>query len=273
MPRAPFGTRSGFGLARCTGCGLVFLDRLGNAVNGRFYVDAADRLDPRAGRDAIEYWSVPAMFDRHRAVFEGFFEERWRRLNAARPGIRRLLDVGCGYGLFLAHVAARGVIVRGIEIDQGVAGYARERFGLSVSETPVEAYATDERFDCVVMCDVLEHLADPKAALERCGELLAPGGILFLQVPNLVGFRIPLGHGWGLPHHIWQFGPHSLSRLVERSGLRPEAWHTGVLGVIGVYERGGPSWRDRLAWAAARRLKLGNRLMLIARKPDDAEAV
>lgn len=211
------------------------------------------------------------MYDRHRAVFERFFEERWRRLEAARPGIRRLLDVGCGYGFFLAHVAPRGVALRGIEIAPEVAAYARERFGLAVSETPIEAYDTDERFDAIVMCDVLEHLIDPMAALERCRDLLAPGGILFLQVPNLVGLRIPLGHGWGLPHHIWQFGPRSLSRLVVGSGLVPEHWHTGVLGVIGVHERGGPRWRDRLVWAVARRLKRGNRLMLLARKPEGVE--
>ncbi len=271
VPRARFGARTGYDLARCTGCGLIFIDRLGIATTGRFFAGADDRLAPRAPRDALEYGSDPGVFDRHRAAFEAVFEERWQRLNAARPDIRRVLDIGCGHGFFLAHVAPRGAMVRGIEIDPAVAGSARERFGLAVSESPIESYATDERFDAIVMCDVLGQLADPKAALERCEELLVPGGVLLIEVPNLVGLKLPFGQSWGLPHHIWQFGPRSLSRLVAASGLQPEGWSTGVLGAVSVLDRGGPSWRDRLAWAAARRLNFGNRLMLIARKLEDAD--
>lgn len=239
--RVPYDVGSGLALARCEGCGLVFLDRLANAASGRFYVDVTDRLDPRAIREAFARRSNPTMLDNHRAVFESLYDERWAMLKAARPKILRLHDIGCSYGFFLAHIAPHGVIVQGVEIDPESAGYARERFGLAVSEAPVESFRTDTRFDCIVMCDVLNYLADPKSALERCATLLAPGGILFPQVPNLVGFRIPMGHDWGLPHHIWQFGPRSLSRLVEICGLKPEAWSTGVLGVIEIYERGGPT--------------------------------
>ncbi len=269
-PRGLYDVGSGLALARCKTCGLVFLDRLANAASGRFYVDVADRLDPRAIREAFARRVNPAMFERHRTVFESAFEEIFAMLNTARPKIARLLDIGCGHGFFLAHVAARGVAVQGLEIDSEVAGYARERFGLAVSEAPIESFSAKTQFDGIVMCDVLQHLADPKSAIERCADLLVPGGILFLQVPNLVGFRLPMGHDWGLPHHIWQFGPRTLSRLVEAGGLKPEAWSTGVLDMVEIYERGGPTWLDRIIWAAARRLKLGNQLMMIARKPDEA---
>src|SRR5581483_5354748 len=131
---------------------------------------------------------------------------------------------------------------------------------LAVEETRIEDFRPDVRFDAVVMCDVLEHLADPRGALERCRDLLAPGGVLFVQVPNLVGFHLPPSHGWGLPHHLWQFGPRSLALLATAAGLRPQRWYTGVLGVIGVYERGGPALADRVLWWAARRLRVGNRL-------------
>lgn len=174
--------------------------------------------------------------------------------------------------VFLQHLAGRGLRLEGIEIDSAVADHARQQFGLNISETPIEEYSTSETFDCIVMCDVLEHLDDPKGALERCRRLLSPGGVMLVQVPNLVGLRFPLGHTWGLPHHIWQFGPRNLASLMQASGMEVARWYTGSLGVIGVYERGGPKLRNRLAWAVARHLRLGNRLIMIARNPASSSA-
>jgi len=270
--RAAYGRRSGYDLSRCNSCGLVFLESIEKPIAEEFFRDAAGGSDASEAPDAIEYWSFPALYDRYQTVFEGFFSERWNRLRAAHQDIRSLLDIGCGYGFFLRHVQADVAAAEGIEIDGTAAAYARQRFGLAISIKPIERYTTPEPLDCLVMCDVLEHLREPDVVLRRCRDMLAPGGILFLQVPNYVGFRLPRGHSWGLPHHIWQFNPKSLRRLVESCGLLPENCYTGVLGVIGAYERGGPTLRERLVWFVARKLGLGNRLMLIARKPVSAIA-
>ncbi len=268
QPRLPYGERGGFPLVLCTGCGLVFLRDHTTPVHDDFYVDAA-RSDGVRSADAIEYWSFPRLYDAHRPVFEHFFAERWQRLAAAKTAIGSLLDIGCGYGFFLGYVRDRVRRVEGIEINAAAAAHARERFGLAVSEQPIEVFEADTTYDCITMCDVLEHLPRPDLALARCHELLAPGGILFVQVPNLVGFRLPAGHSWGLPHHLWQFGPNSLFHLTEDQGFERVAWHTGVMGVIGAYERGGPTLSERVTWSLARRLRIGNRLMLIARKPTE----
>jgi SAM-dependent methyltransferase len=263
--RTPYGRRSGYDLSRCNSCGLVFLNSVGPSIAHEFFDDVTS--DFKESPDAIEYWSFPALYDRYQRVFEGYFIERWNRLRAAHQDIRSLVDIGCGYGFFLRHVQGEVPKVEGIEIDGAAAGYAREHFDLAVSETPIERYDTQQPLDCMVMCDVLEHLSAPQLVLRRCRDMLAPGGILFLQVPNHVGFRLPRGASWGLPHHIWQFNPKSLRRLVTSCGLVPEDCYTGVLGVIGAYERGGPTMKERLEWFLARKLGLGNRLMLIARKP------
>ena len=275
--RAAYSRRSGYDLSRCRSCGLVFLDCVDRQVAGEFFSDASGRVNsPDASQapdtpdapDAIEYWSFPTLYDRYQNIFEGFFTERWSRLSGVHKNIRSLLDVGCGYGFLLHHVQQEVASVAGIEIDSAAAEYARKRFGLTISETPIESFDPVEPLDCMVMCDVLEHLQAPDAVLRKCRDMLAPGGILFLQVPNHVGFRLPRGHSWGLPHHIWQFNPKSLRRLVKSCGLVPEDCYTGVLGVIGAYERGGPTSRERLEWFAARKLGIGNWLMLIAKKPE-----
>jgi SAM-dependent methyltransferase len=263
--RSRYGRRSGYDLSRCNSCGLVFLNSVGQSIAEEFYDDAASMQ--KQAPDDVEYWSFPSLYDRYQGVFEKFFVERWNRLCEAHGDIRSLLDIGCGYGFFLRHVKTMVPKVAGVEIDRRAVQYARKRFDLAVSQIPIERYASKAPLDCMVMCDVLEHLSAPDAVLRRCRDMLAPGGVLFLQVPNHVGFRLPRGHSWGLPHHIWQFNPQSLRRLVESCGLVPENCYTGVLGVIGAYERGGPTMKERLEWFLARELGLGNRLMLIARKP------
>jgi hypothetical protein len=77
---------------------------------------------------------------------------------------------------------------------------------------------------------VLEPVPDPLETLERVRELLAPDGILCLEVPNAQSTIARLrGGGWpllGLPEHVSQFGPASLRALVERAGLRVTAVET-----------------------------------------------
>lgn len=264
-PQAParsYGERSGFPLMRCGSCGLVYLK--GSAAEAEaFYQDAAGT---KVNRDAIQYWSFPDLYAKHQAIFDGFFQERWQRLAAFRPDMRRVLDVGCGYGFFLKSLQGRVETRHGIEISPEPARYAREVFGLDVSEAPIEEFTPDAPYDCLVMCDVLEHLEQPLDVVRRCRDMLAADGLFFVQVPNLVGFRLPPGHGWGLPHHIWQFSPPCLARLLEQGGFRVEAWYTGVLGVVGVHEHGGPTLAQRAMWWAARRFRLGNRLMMVARR-------
>lgn len=80
---------------------------------------------------------------------------------------------------------------------------------------------------------MLEHLREPHAALARVAELLAPGGLLALEVPNL---NFPARKSWRYPMsrtlHLFHFSPDTLSALVERAGLRVlecRPGHTGYL--------------------------------------------
>ncbi len=256
--------RSDHLLVACGGCGIVYLHDLPKEVDDQFYQDVTTK---KTNEDAIEYWSFPANFTKYQPIFNQFFAQRWQWIQQAKPDVQSLLDVGCGYGFFLHYMQSRLPITHGLELDPNVAEFARSHFGLSVDSLRIEAFQPETQFDCIVLCDVLEHLPDPVMILKRCRDLLTPGGLLFLQVPNLIGFKLPLAHSWGLPHHIWQFGPENLNRLVAHCGLTPYAWHTGILGVIGVHEQGGPTWKDRLIWAIANKLRIGNRLMVMAVKP------
>ncbi len=140
------------------------------------------------------------------------------------PG--RLLDLGCWVGFLPAEVAkVRGWGAVGVEPSRFAAAYARERLGVHVIEAPLlEAELEAGSFDAVFMGDVIEHLVDPHAALARVRQLLRPGGVLGLALPD-AGSRVArvLGRRWWsvIPTHVQYFTRASLVALLGRSGFEP----------------------------------------------------
>jgi SAM-dependent methyltransferase len=138
---------------------------------------------------------------------------------------RRLLDLGCWVGYLLAEARDRGWDVLGVEPSAFAAAHARDTFGLDIVEQDLLAAELPEgAFDAVVLGDVIEHLTDPLGALERIATLLAPGGVLFLTVPD-AGSRVAraMGKRWWsvIPTHVQYFSRHSLALLLRRAGFEP----------------------------------------------------
>jgi SAM-dependent methyltransferase len=79
-------------------------------------------------------------------------------------------------------------------------------------------------FDAVAMGDVIEHVPDPAGSLKRIRELLVPGGIMWLALPD-AGSRVArtMRRRWWsvLPTHVQYFTRGSLSTLLRRSGFEP----------------------------------------------------
>ena len=257
--------RSGYSLVQCSGCKLVYLERLDQHVDDLFFEDSSQKNEKN--KDKIEYWSFPHFFDKYKKIFDFFHQDRWNKLIRFKPNIDSLLDIGCGYGFFLEYIKDKISLAKGIELNEDVANYAINVKKLPVEITTIENYTCSHQFDCIVMCDVLEHVIDPFRTILSCRKLLNKNGVIYIQVPNLTGFKLPLNHSWGLPHHIWQFNDKSLSILLEKSGYTILHKDTGVLGVIGSYERGGMRlFFDKIQWKIADILKIGNRLQIVSIK-------
>jgi len=134
----------------------------------------------------------------------------------------RLLDVGCGHGLLLDEARSRGYETVGLELSRSAAGHAREVLGLDVREAPVEDFADDGGFDVVVLADVIEHLDDPVAAVDRCAGLLRPGGVLCVVTPDpsSVTARLAGRRWWGfVPAHACLLPRATLRELLAARGL------------------------------------------------------
>jgi len=99
---------------------------------------------------------------------------------------KRVLDIGCGGGLFLVKMNAKGADVLGIELSDTRAHYAKTKYGFEVIKRTIE----DEywkpfhgTFDVVTLWDVIEHVNFPLATLRAAAEMLKSGGILLIDTP------------------------------------------------------------------------------------------
>ena len=97
-----------------------------------------------------------------------------------RPAI---LDVGCGEGTLLEHLAGREGAYRGFDVSAAAIARARERHGEEdrFTVTSVEAFETDEQFDVVVFNAILYLFEDKLSLLRRYAKRLRPGGVFIIE--------------------------------------------------------------------------------------------
>lgn len=265
IPGKPWKTIGTYCLLKCSTCDLIYLENQQADIAEAFFDDARREADAQANANKIEYWSYPQYFDKYKATFDGFFEKRLGYIaQVSKKMPDSLLDIGCGYGFFLEYAMRFVPSCHGVDLNETAIQSAKHR-NLPVACRTAESLIDEQkRFDALILSDVLEHLSQPVETLRMCRQLLTEKGCLYIQVPNVIGVRIPYGTSLGLPHHIWQFSPKSLFAMLRHAGYRVALWNTGVMGVIGVLENGGPTLAHHLGWAAARMLRIGNRLQVVA---------
>jgi SAM-dependent methyltransferase len=155
-----------------------------------------------------------------------YLDVRYRRHlpDAHRAGnYRRLLDVGCGNGEFLACASALGWLAEGIDIDPAAVAAALTA-GYSAKVTDLnDPLLKPESYDQITLSHVIEHMAAPREQLKRCLDLLSPNGRLWLQTPNIdsVGHNV-FGAAWrGLepPRHLVLFNRPALQEMLSDVGF------------------------------------------------------
>jgi ubiquinone/menaquinone biosynthesis C-methylase UbiE len=99
----------------------------------------------------------------------------------------RVLDCGCGMGVYMMMMKRlRDVTIVGVDGDLGRLEWAaREGVAAQLSRVDIHTLPfASGSFDKVLMSEVLEHLADDRAAMQEVYRVLKPGGVLALSVPH-----------------------------------------------------------------------------------------
>jgi SAM-dependent methyltransferase len=194
------------------------------ATSRASYAAGRRGADPEAVAASRSAAGLLAQYDREHSPYVRYAQrQRLERLARLRP-IHRMLDFGCGSGHLLG--LAREVFgceTYGIELHPAGELGAR-RFGFTLHAGPLEtAPFPPASFDLVYSAQVLEHLPEPRTEVARLAALLAPGGLLFVEVPNYGSLAIRLGRDRFTfnrpPGHLNFFGRSSLLRLLRGAGL------------------------------------------------------
>jgi len=133
----------------------------------------------------------------------------------------RILDIGCGRGLFLSLMRTGGWEVAGTEFDEETASYASRTYGIDVkSGVPSEWGFPDESFDVITIAHVLEHSQNPENMLAACRRLLRKDGLLVIAVPSIASLQAVVGKKvWfhlDIPYHLYHFSETGLAGLLKK---------------------------------------------------------
>jgi SAM-dependent methyltransferase len=266
----------GFCIVKCHDCGLRFVNPQPNEAELRQFYARFD-LESTWRGDGEE------RFDRSMRNFVMQFRQHGS-----------VLDVGSSRGNFLIAMQRAGFQVYGVEPSSKNSEFARTANGIDTYTGSVEQFLaapTRRDFDVITALNVIEHVADPKNVLIRLRDLLVPGGLLVLAVPDarlhalIGGIRKRLGYrdpfwmntrkhplvGFDPPAHLCSFEPTTISRLAAKSGfqvlairnapvmLNKEAWKNTFKRIL----HGGS---QLLYYASLGRTVMGYSTVIAARK-------
>lgn len=212
--------KEGFNIVKCKICGLVY-------VNPRLTEQAIKQLYDNnyfkgEGFDkSIEYekeffdkCNTIDLMDWDLSTLKEFIKED-KEIN--------LLDIGSGMGLFLYKAKKKGFNVKGLELSDYAVNFSLKQ-GLSAENNSIYGATLPNNFyNIVSMKEVIEHLPDPKKALQIIYSTLKPKGVLFITTGN---YNCPerklRGKEWFyfMPKgHIYIFNPKTIKNYLKEVGF------------------------------------------------------
>ncbi|GBF58956.1 tRNA (mo5U34)-methyltransferase [Candidatus Phycosocius bacilliformis] len=196
----------------CESCGLVSHDPLPSPEElAAFYAQAYRQsykgdLKPKA-KHSLRAQRSAAL----RAV---------RLKSLLSPGAR-VLDVGASSGEFVYMMGKLGFKACGVEPHDGYRQFGTSTYGIEVTNQRLEPAAFGAGiFDLITLNHVFEHLAEPLAALASFKQWLVPGGLLFIEVPNIEGVQKQRSNLFHYAH-VWNFAPPTLIAMLKLAGFEP----------------------------------------------------
>lgn len=215
------------------------------------------------------------------SLFKNIFLKRVNIISKLKkPG--KVLEIGCSTGIMLSLLQREKWQVKGVELSVKAAEIANKR-GIQVLTQDFMKVKISEKFDVVILNHTLEHLENPAEVIKKVKNLLSPGGLIYIDVPNFGGLSAKLmGKNWPLllpNEHLWHFTEKSLKILLEKLGFKIKF----IEKASGVWDYDNPLWGILLSLVTLKKrffsefftaipswlvtkLGLGSDLMIIAKK-------
>ena len=207
----------------CRRCGLVFLNpRMTRQEYEKFYSTPAYRklcsnaevpteeLDRRSLRGAEEKFA--------------FFA---KSINLSAFRRKKFLDVGCSAGYLPFAFKRHGWAAEGLEPTGTFADHGREKFGVAIMTGLLETAKFRKKYSFITLIHVFEHMTDPHAALRKLRSMLAPDGILYIEVPNVQEFYGRFEQSCDIAHPYF-YSPATLLAVLRMNGFAAAKMQSGA---------------------------------------------
>lgn len=200
-----------FSIVKCINCGLIYV---------------TPRIKEKYLKEIYEKWLVG----------EDDFREKdldpWSNLFLIRlfTSLERichkgdLLDIGCGWGHLLRYSSSLGWNGKGCEIDKIKYQFCKDQNLNVVNAGLNEIDVMEESYDLITAIQVMEHLPDPMATIKRVHQLLKPGGIFVIDVPNFYSASsIRHRKKWHIIHpveHLYYYTYPILKKMLTQNSFK-----------------------------------------------------
>lgn len=175
-------------------------------------------------------------------------------INFGQPKRGKLLDIGCGTGLFLETTQKDGWMISGVEPDGNARKIAAARLNINVVESIKDL--KEERFDIITMWHVLEHVSDLQETVQELKNRLKIGGYLLIAVPNSDSHDAQhfkqYWAAYDVPRHLSHFTPHTINQLISNVGFvligtEPMYFDSFYIGMLSTkYRDGRTNWYESI---------------------------
>ncbi len=217
-----------FNYYSCSGCGTLFIHPV-----------PADQLNKIYPSNYYSFVNKPKNIIVH--LKEWLDKRFFKKLLKQIPGPAiHVLDVGGGTGWMLDILKKTDKRIHEtqvVDIDEKAKTIAEEK-GHAYFKGTIESFNTGKLFHCILMLNLVEHVANPLAVLQKAESLLAPGGMIVIKTPNTDSWdaRLYKKTYWGglhCPRHWVIFSEKSFRILLEKTSLKMNKL---------VYTQGAPFW-------------------------------
>lgn len=136
----------------------------------------------------------------------------------------KMLDVGAAAGFILQGFIDKGWRGTGLEPNENIARFGREKFSADIRQGSLENFDAGENFDLISMIQVAAHFYDPRRAFEKSFDLLNENGFLLVETWNRESFSAKIfGRNWheySPPSVLQFFSERGLSEFLEKIGFQ-----------------------------------------------------
>ena len=213
--------KDGYNIVQCKKCSLVYVnprltqESIDNLYNEDYFLGDGFDKSIQYQKEFEELSDKLDLTDWDAATIKEFIQTENKN--------PKLLDIGCGMGLFLWKAKKIGFDVEGIELSSFAADFVRSK-DITVNDKSIyEERLPENHYDAIALKEVIEHLPDPMLALENVYSALKPGGVLFMTTGNYNSPERKLrGKDWFyfMPEgHIFIFSNKTMTNYLNKIGF------------------------------------------------------